>query len=95
MQADIYFRTGELGHWIGEEQWGKGIMSKVVPAMVGWCWRTFGVLVRISAEVREDNLASQKLLKKAGFQYEGLRPDLICRNGVLAAGLMFGALRSR
>ncbi|KAH9827643.1 N-acetyltransferase [Teratosphaeria destructans] len=95
MKDDIYFRTGELGYWLGEEQWGKGIMSKVVPAVVDWCWRTFGILVRISAEVREDNVASRKLLEKAGFQYEGRRPDLICKNGILAAELMFGALRPR
>lgn len=90
---DVYFRTAEIGYWLGDEHCGKGIMSKVVPPFVAWAWETFGILVRISAETYEWNAASGKVLQKAGFKYEGRRPDMVCKNGTIVAELMWGALR--
>lgn len=92
---DVYFRTAELGYWLGEEHWGKGIMSRVAPAFVQWAWTTFEILVRIDAQTYETNRASHKVLEKAGFVYEGRRPDVYCKNGVIGAELMWGALRPR
>lgn len=92
---DIYFRTAEVGYWLGEEHWGKGVMSSVAPAFVEWAWQTFGILVRLNAETNESNAASGKVLEKAGFKYEGRRPDMACKNGKMEACLMWGALRPR
>lgn len=43
----IRLRTANMGYWLGEEHWGKGVMSKVVPAFARWCIDTWGRLVRI------------------------------------------------
>jgi [ribosomal protein S5]-alanine N-acetyltransferase len=75
---DIYFRSAELGYWLGEEFWGKGIMSKVVPAFVEWGWKSFGILLRINGETAEKNEASGRVLGKAGFRFEGRREGMIC-----------------
>jgi RimJ/RimL family protein N-acetyltransferase len=93
IREDIYFRTGELGYWIGEEHWGRGIMSRVIPAFVEWTWSTFGILVRLNGLVTESNAGSSRLLEKAGFVLEGRREDAICKNGHICAELMYGALR--
>ena len=93
--ADIYVRTAELGYWIGEEHWGKGIMSRLLPPFIEWAWETFGILVRISSETYESNAASGKVLEKAGFKFEGRRPDMVFKNGVVGAELMWGVLRPR
>ncbi|KYG39849.1 hypothetical protein M433DRAFT_155020 [Acidomyces richmondensis BFW] len=90
---DIYIRTAEIGYWLGEEQWGKGIMSRVVPAFTEWAWQTFEILVRINAETFERNVASQKLLEKAGFRFEGRRPNMVFKNGIIESELIWGALR--
>lgn len=91
--SGVYRRTATLGYWLSETYWGQGVMGKVVPAFVDWCWRTFGVLVRINGSTYEANIGSQKILQKAGFVYEGRRQDYYVKNGVVGAELMWGALK--
>jgi len=92
-QTDVYFRTAEIGYWLGEAYWGQGIMTVVVRAFVGWAWETFGILVRISAETVEGNAGSARVLEKAGFEREGRREDMVWKNGRIRAVVMWGALR--
>lgn len=68
-------------------------MSKVVPAFVSWCWKTFGILVRLNGETVEGNMGSAALLKSAGFVFEGRRQNAISKENVLKSIDMFGALR--
>lgn len=68
-------------------------MSKVVPAFVDWAFPTFGILVRLNGEVYERNVASRKVLEKAGFRVEGRREKLILKNGQLYDALFLGMLR--
>ncbi|KAK4555566.1 hypothetical protein LTR86_007319 [Recurvomyces mirabilis] len=92
-EKDVYLHQAELGYWLGEEHWGQGVMSKVVPAFVHWAFKTFGILFRINGATSGNNVASAKLLKKAGFEYEGRRPNFITKNGVTTAELIWGVLR--
>lgn len=89
----MYFRTAELGYWLGEEHWGKGVMSKVVPPFVSWAWETFGILVRLNSGAVEQNVVSQKVLEKAGFVYEGRRENFAFKDGTVFSEVMYGALR--
>lgn len=91
--VDVYFRTAELGYWLGEEHWGKGVMGKVAPAFMEWTWATFGVLIRVNGSVKEGNVASQRCLEKAGFVYEGRKRRAMVKNGVVLDEIMLGALR--
>lgn len=68
-------------------------MSKVVPAFVSWCWKTFGILIRLNGETVEGNAGSAALLKKAGFVFEGRRENALVKEGVVKSLEMFGALR--
>lgn len=68
-------------------------MSGLLPGFLQWAWRTFGVLIRVSAETAESNPRSGRVLQKAGFVLEGRRPDMACKNGVVTAELMWGVLR--
>lgn len=91
--GDVYFRSAELGYWLSEQHWRKGIMAKVVPAFVKWTWATFDILIRLDGETAEDNVGSAALLKSAGFELEGRRPNMICKMGELRTALIWGALR--
>ncbi len=67
---DVYRRTAELGYWLGEPFWGRGIMTEAVQAFTEYAFATFD-LCRIAARVFEGNTSSQRVLDKAGFRLEG------------------------
>ena len=69
-QEKIHKQTAELGYYIAQEYWGKGIMTEAVKQI---CAYVFGSsdIIRIYAEPFAHNNASCRVLEKAGFQYEG------------------------
>ncbi|MBI1176312.1 GNAT family N-acetyltransferase [bacterium] len=74
---DVHRKTAELGYWLGEPFWGKGIMSEAVSDFTQYAFETFG-LRRIFAEPFEGNRASARVLEKAGFVCEGrLRANVL------------------
>ncbi len=68
-QEDIHCKNAELGYWLGEPFWGNGIITKAIVEMVDYGFRNFDV-TRIFAKPFGNNLASQKVLEKAGFKFE-------------------------
>lgn len=91
--AEIYCRTAELGYWLGEPYWGKGIMGLVVPAFVEWCWSNWATLVRLNAEVDAGNVGSRRCLERAGLVMEGRREKAILKSGVLKDVVFMGVVR--
>jgi RimJ/RimL family protein N-acetyltransferase len=70
LRQDIERIGAELGYWLGEPFWGRGILSEAVPAFTRWALAEFD-LTRIEAIVFEWNPASARVLEKAGFVLEG------------------------
>lgn len=68
-QSDIMRKNAELGYWLAEPWWGKGIVSSLIPEMISYAFDTFDI-DRIYARPFGSNLASQKVLTKAGFVLE-------------------------
>ena len=64
-------RSGYLGYWIDRSVAGRGMASLAV-ALV--CDHAFGAagLHRVQADIRPENLPSQRLVERLGFQREGL-----------------------
>ena len=62
-------RSADVGYDIAPDQWGKGLATAACRAVVAWA-RLQG-LVRIQATVLPDNLASLRVLERAGFAPEG------------------------
>jgi len=63
--------TAVLGYWLGEEYWGQGIATLAVGSFVKWAFETFRWLLRIEASAWSWNIASSKVLKKIGLEFEG------------------------
>jgi RimJ/RimL family protein N-acetyltransferase len=83
LRSDIERVGAEIGYWIGETFWGRGIMTEAVRAVSDWALREFG-LTRIYAFTSATNAASSRVLEKAGFQFEGrLRKSAIKDGQVL------------
>lgn len=79
-QGNIHFRTAELGYYLAEEYWGKGIMTRAVSML---CEKLFAEtdIIRIFAEPFEQNTGSRRVLEKAGFQLEGIMKNNAFKNG--------------
>lgn len=80
-QDDVYRFNAELGYWIGEPFWGKGIATQAVATFLSYVHETFPHLHRIYASVFEYNLPSMRVLEKNGFHLEGIRKKAVFKNG--------------
>ncbi|MBL0341980.1 MAG: GNAT family N-acetyltransferase [Bacteroidetes bacterium] len=90
-QSDIFKKNAELGYWIAEPYWGKGIATKAILLIVDYGFKTFD-LTRIFARPFGSNRASAKALEKAGFSLEARLKNTIFKNGVFQDELIFGIL---
>lgn len=83
LRQDIYRGTAELGYWVGEDYWGRGIATRAVRSVTTWAFDSFP-LERMQARVFESNPASCRVLEKAGYTYEGrLRRSVLKINMVM------------
>lgn len=82
-QGNIHRLTAELGYYISEEYWGNGIMTEAVKQICKYVFKNSDI-IRIYAEPFSYNIASCRVLEKAGFQFEGLlRQNAIKNNKVI------------
>ena len=68
---DVHRLGAEIGYWLGEEFWNRGIATEAVNAVTEYGFQTLE-MVRIHAEVFAWNTASMRVLEKAGFVKEGV-----------------------
>ena len=87
-------RTAEIGYWLGEACWGRGIMTEVVGAVSAWAFRTYPDLLRLEAGVFEGNPGSMRVLEKNGYVLEGRMRSRIVKAGVVRDQLMYARLRT-
>ncbi len=80
LQQDVYRRSAELGYWLGEPFWGRGVATAAVRAITPMGFERFN-LIRIYANVYEHNPASARVLEKAGFQLEGRLRRAVVKSG--------------
>ena len=79
LQEDVYRKSIEIGYFVGEEFWGKGIATIAIDLFVQYLIQNFQP-VRIYAEVFEYNKASMKVLQKNGFFLESIRRKAAIKN---------------
>ncbi len=82
IQSDVYKQSGEIGYWIGEEHWDRGLATKAVKEITKYAFEQLK-LQRIYAGVFEFNKSSMKVLEKNGFQKEGIFRKSVTKNGQL------------
>ena len=81
----------EVGFWLLPQYWNKGYASEAMAAVINY-WKVEKGLHRLEAFVEEGNIASSKLLEKAGFQYEGKMRDCEIKNGSYISLLIYALL---
>jgi len=86
-------RCAELGYWLGEEYWGKGIASDSLTQMTEYIFSSTKI-VRLFAPVFDPNKASMRVLEKCGYKLEGVLEKGIFKNGEFFNEHMFARVHS-
>jgi ribosomal-protein-alanine N-acetyltransferase len=76
---DIDRRTAEIGYWLAEPFWGRGIATAALAAVTEYAFMMFD-LVRLQARVFEGNPGSMRVLEKAGYVCEGRLRRSVTKN---------------
>lgn len=91
-QQDVNRFSVEIGYWLAEPFWGKGIITKVLKIMVEYTFRNF-TYNRIFAGVFENNKASEKVLRNAGFKLEAKLKKAVFKEGKFLDQYIYSLLR--
>lgn len=81
-----------IGYWVSESHAGRGLVTRAVALVTDFCFTQFG-LHRMEICVRPENLASQRVVEKLGFRFEGLRRRFIHINGAWADHYCYALVR--
>ena len=90
--SDVYRMSAELGYWLAEDFWGRGIMTEAVKRICREGAERWDDLVRIYAEPFDYNTASHRVLEKAGFTLEGIMRSGACKRGRIFDYCMYALL---
>ena len=91
-QEDIQRRNAELGYWLAEPFWNKGIISRAIPQVIDYGFRTLDI-DRIFARPFGSNAASQHVLEKTGFVLEARLSKTLVKNSVAEDELIYAVRR--
>ncbi len=92
LQDDINRFSAEVGYWLAEPFWGKGVAAKALIAMTDYAFKHFE-FNRLFAGVFEGNDASAKVLQKAGYKLEGTLRKAVYKKGEFLDQYIFAILR--
>lgn len=91
--VDVERVAAELGYWVAEPFWGRGVATAAVRGVTGHAFQTLGLL-RLFALPFADNLASRRVLEKAGYQLECVMRRSAIKNGVVKDQALYAFLSS-
>jgi ribosomal-protein-alanine N-acetyltransferase len=93
VQSDVERVGAELGYWLGEKYWGRGIATAAVRAVTEHALATHG-LRRVFALPFAHNRASARVLEKAGFTLEGVLRSSALKDGQVLDQLLYARIRA-
>jgi ribosomal-protein-alanine N-acetyltransferase len=88
---DTFTPKAEVGYWIRSSCHGKGYATDALNTLINYC-RNEMKLVRVDAQVATDNIASQRVVEKCGFQKEGLKSMGQLCHGTWQDMILYGIL---
>ncbi|MEM7197016.1 MAG: GNAT family protein [Pseudomonadota bacterium] len=87
------FCCADIGYWVGVNYARRGLMSEGLELFIPQCFETLR-LKRIQALCMDDNIASQKLLRKNRFQHEGDIRRAMCIDGQWVDHQLYGRINT-
>jgi [ribosomal protein S5]-alanine N-acetyltransferase len=93
MHSDVERVSAEIGYWLGESAWGRGVATQAVTAVTAEAFRQFEI-TRLYAVPFADHAASVRVLEKAGYVREGHLRQSAIKEGKIRDQLLFAAYRT-
>lgn len=90
--GNIHARTAEMGYYIAEPLWGKGLGTSAVKAISNYVFNNTDI-IRIYAEPFSYNTASCRILEKSGFLFEGILHSNAVKNGQILDMKMYALIK--
>ncbi len=87
--GDIGQKTAVIGYYLIPEFYGMGIMSAAAKMICAEAFERLDIQ-RIEGTIFEPNIASRRVLEKAGFELEGVLKDAFYKNGKLYNEYVYG-----
>lgn len=88
---DIERFSAEIGYWLGEALWGRGIATEALQLVTAHAFMEMNFL-RVFALPFADNPASVRVLEKAGYAREGLLRSSSVKSGVPKDQVMYARI---
>ena len=92
LQDDVARRSAEIGYWLGEGFWGRGIATEALIAVTEHAFANYD-LCRLYAHVFDWNGASARVLEKAGYAFEGRLRKSVTKEGQTIDQLMYAKIQ--
>ena len=92
-KTDVERISAEIGYWLGESCWKRGILTEALQAVTAEMFTRFD-LMRLYALPFADNPASVRVLQKAGYVLEGHLRQSAIKDGKVRDQLLYAAYRS-
>ena len=91
---DVERIGAEVGYWLGREFWGRGIATRALRMVAQYAFEAEPDLQRLFAVPFADNVASARVLEKAGFVFEGTLQRSAIKDGCVQDQWMYARLRA-
>jgi RimJ/RimL family protein N-acetyltransferase len=91
--SDIQRVSAEVGYWLGEAFWGRGIAAAALVELTRYAFANFAELNRLFAYVDEQHVASIRVLEKAHFRREGHLIGAAIKQGQICNQFLYGITR--
>jgi RimJ/RimL family protein N-acetyltransferase len=86
--------NAEVGYWIGEPFWRRGIASDALRQVTDWAFAALPELTRLYAPVFSWNEGSQAVARKCGYVREGLLKQSALKDGRVIDRVLWAAYRT-
>ena len=91
-ETDMYAQNAEIAYWLNSKYRSKGIMTRVIKMATETLFLEYG-MHRIWARPFEQNRASQKVLEKSGFVYEGTLRESVYKDGHFLNAVIYALIK--
>jgi ribosomal-protein-alanine N-acetyltransferase len=87
--------NAEIGYWIGESYWRRGITSDAVRQVTDWAFAAVAEITRIHAPIFAGNEGSQAVARHCGYVREGVLRQSAIKNGAVIDRVVWVSYRAQ